>query len=481
MALWTALTANRRGLEFVRASRYNSSMRKPVPLIARQCGPLTGSARVPGDKSLSHRALIFGALAIGETIISGLLESEDVLDTATALQALGAHIERGDDGLWRVYGVGVGGLKEPENVLDLGNSGTSARLLMGLLATHPITAVMTGDASLRRRPMQRVIAPLRDMGASFYARGDGFLPLAVRGSADPLCIEYRLPVPSAQVKSAILLAALNTPGATTIIEPVPTRDHTENMLRHLGVQVDIEPLEEEGQSITLTGFQKIQPSSIDIAADPSSAAFATAAAVLVEGSEITLPRIGYGPRRNGFFLCLQEMGADITTSNQRLEAGELLADLHIRYDGALSGIDVPPERAPDMIDEFPILAVVAACAKGTTRLSGLAELRVKESDRLEMMAKGLAQCGVAVEMGPDSLTIHGTGQIPQGGVVIECAGDHRIAMSFLVLGCICEAPITVDDTRSVSTSFPEFQTFMNGFGANIAAADEALLLLDPAA
>ncbi|MCK6417608.1 MAG: 3-phosphoshikimate 1-carboxyvinyltransferase, partial [Alphaproteobacteria bacterium] len=259
-------------------------MRKPHPLTSRKCGPLTGSARVPGDKSLSHRSLILGSLVIGETIISGLLESADVLDTAAAMQALGAHITRGDDGLWRVYGVGVGGLREPDSVLDLGNSGTSARLLLGLLASHPITAVLTGDASLRRRPMKRVMTPLRDMGATFMARGDGLLPLAVRGSADPLCIEYRLPVPSAQVKSAILLAALNTPGATTVIEPVPTRDHTENMLRHLGVQVDVEPLEEEGQSVTVTGFQKLQPSSIDIAADPSSAAFAAAAAALVEGS-----------------------------------------------------------------------------------------------------------------------------------------------------------------------------------------------------
>lgn len=439
----------------------------PTTLTARKSSALTGAARIPGDKSISHRALMFGALAVGETIISGLLEGEDVLCTAAAMRAMGAHIVHGDDGLWRVHGVGIGGLREPDCVLDMGNSGTSTRLLMGLVGGHDMTAVFTGDASLRKRPMKRVMDPLARMGAEFMARDGGRLPLAVRGAQDVMPIEYRLPVASAQVKSAIMLCGLNARGRTIVIEDHPTRDHTENMLRAFGVDVRVEEIENGAFAITVEGQQDLKPCAIDVPSDPSSAAFPVVAALITQGSEISLPNIGVNARRDGLFVTLQEMGADLRYENKRLENGEYVASIIASGNNTLKGIDVPESRVPSMIDEFPILAVAAACADGTTRMTGLAELRVKESDRLLMMAQGLKSCGVDLEMGEDSLTIHGKGKPPKGGAMIETALDHRIAMSFLVLGGVTDEPITVDDGAPIRTSFPDFVELMNDLGANI--------------
>ncbi|MGH1456076.1 MAG: 3-phosphoshikimate 1-carboxyvinyltransferase [Alphaproteobacteria bacterium] len=439
---------------------------------SRKVKELCGSARIPGDKSISHRSIMFGSLAIGETIISGLLEGEDVLHTASAMRAMGAKISHGDDGLWRVRGVGVGGLHEPDQVLEMGNSGTSTRLLMGLVGGHDITATFTGDASLVKRPMRRITQPLEMMGAQFMCRSGDRLPLTVRGATDTLAIEYRLPVASAQVKSAVMLAGLNAAGRTTVIEDHPTRDHTENMLRHFGVEVDVEELSDDGASaIHLIGHQELIGCAVDVPSDPSSAAFPLVAALLCEDSEITLPNIGVNPRRDGVFITLQEMGADIVYENQRVEAGEPVATLRVTSKNRLKGIDVPESRVPSMIDEFPILAVAAACAEGVTRMTGLAELRVKESDRLLMMANGLKACGVNLEMGEDSLTIHGTGKPPKGGACVETALDHRIAMSFLVLGCASEEPIAVDDGAPIKTSFPNFIELMNDLGSFIGDID----------
>ena len=445
----------------------NNQDYNPSSLSSRRCGALHGAVRVPGDKSISHRSLMFGALAVGETIISGLLEGEDVLATAGAMRALGAKIEHGSDGLWRVYGVGIGGLHEPDYVLDMGNSGTSTRLLMGLVAGHDITATFTGDASLVKRPMKRVIDPLQQMGATFMARSGGRLPLTVRGAQDAVPIEYTLPVASAQVKSAILLAGLNAAGRTTVIEPHPTRDHTENMLRHFGVDVDVEELGGGAFSVSVQGQQELAPCAIDVPGDPSSAAFPAVAALICDGSEISMSNVGINPRRDGIFVTLQEMGADVRYENVRSEAGEKVATIKVSGKNALKGIDVPEERVPSMIDEFPILAVAASCAQGTTRMTGLSELRVKESDRLLMMAKGLEACGVNLEMGEDWLSIHGTGKPPKGGAEVETALDHRIAMSFLVLGCASHEPISVDDARPIKTSFPDFVSLMNDLGADI--------------
>lgn len=423
---------------------------------------------MPGDKSISHRALMFGALAVGETVIEGLLEGEDVLRTAAAMRALGARAERGADGVWRVRGRGVGGLAEPDDVLDMGNAGTGARLLMGLLASHRVTAILTGDASLRRRPMGRVAAPLRLMGAEFVARGGDRLPLAVLGTAEPMPITYRLPVPSAQVKSAVLLAGLNTPGETTVIEPEPTRDHTELMLRHYGATVRVEQLP-EGRAVTVEGQPEITGRAVRVPADPSSAAFPIVAALIRPGSRVVLPGVGLNPHRIGLIDTLREMGADIAVANARIEAGEPVADLTVEA-GELAGVDVPPERAPSMIDEYPVLAIAAACAKGRTTMRGLAELRVKESDRLAAVADGLAACGVEVEAGEDSLTVHGTGKRPRGGATVPSGLDHRIAMSFLVLGMAAEAPVGVDDAGPIETSFPGFAPLMNRLGARIVPA-----------
>ena len=439
------------------------------PLISRPAAALKGAVRVPGDKSISHRALMLGGIAVGTSEIHGLLEGEDVLRTAAAMRLLGAEIERGADGAWRARGRGVGALIEPEDVLDLGNSGTSARLLLGLLASHPLTACLTGDASLRRRPMGRVIQPLGEIGARFMAREGGRLPLAIAGAAEPMPIRYRLPVASAQVKSAVLLAGLNTPGATTVIEPEPTRDHTELMLRHFGARLAIEREPDGARASTLEGQPELTGRTLRVPADPSSAAFPAVAALIRAGSEVTLEGVGLNPHRTGLYDTLREMGADIRIVNARAEAGEPVGDLLVRS-GALRGVEVPPGRAPSMIDEYPILAVAAAFAAGRTVMRGLAELRVKESDRLAAIADGLARCGVTVEAGPDSLAVEGTGAPPKGGARIATNLDHRIAMAFLVLGIGANEPVTVDDAAPIETSFPGFVALMNGLGADIAEA-----------
>ena len=446
---------------------HNLSLRSPAPLIAaRPRLPLSGKIRVPGDKSISHRALMLGALAVGRTEISGLLEGEDVLATAAAVNALGAHASPVSDGRWAVNGVGIGGLIEPEDLLDLGNSGTSARLLLGILATHPITAFVTGDASLRRRPMGRIVEPLSRIGARFVTREGARLPLAISGAADPVPISYHLPVPSAQIKSAILLAGLNTPGTTTVIEPQPSRDHTERMLRHFGATVTTEPVEGGGKRITLEGYPELAAAPVAVPGDPSSASFPLIAALIVPGSEVTIEGIGINPVRAGLFECLREMGADIALLNERDEGGEPVADLRARA-GALKGADIPAERAPRMIDEYPILAVAAACARGRTVMRGLAELRVKESDRLSAIAAGLAACGVRVAVDGDMLTVEGDGGPPAGGALIATQLDHRIAMAFLVLGLAAREPVRIDDAAPIATSFPGFLSLMNRLGGEM--------------
>jgi len=438
------------------------------PLYAAQSKSLKGAADVPGDKSISHRALMLGGLAIGQTRITGLLEGDDVHATAAALRALGVQITRDVPGNWIVSGVGVGGLDEPSQVLDMGNSGTAARLLLGVLATHNMTAFMTGDHSLVKRPMARVTTPLARMGADFVTRG-GRLPLVVRGAVNPIPIVYRMEVASAQVKSAVLLAGLNAPGETTVIEPVGTRDHTERMLRHFGGTVSVATLEDGATAITVQGQPELIAAPIIVPGDPSSAAFPAVAALLVPGSELILRNVGMNPLRTGLYETLVEMGADISYADAGEAGGEPVSNLVVRA-SALKGITVPAERAPRMIDEYPILAMAAACAQGTTHLLGLAELRVKESDRLAMIAAGLAACGVKIEVGEDSLTIHGTGRPPNGGATVATAFDHRIAMSFLVLGLVSNESIGVDDATAIATSFPTFETLMTGLGARITGA-----------
>ncbi len=409
---------------------------------------------------------MLGALAVGETRIEGLLEAEDVLATAAAMRSLGATVERHTDGGWTVIGRGVGGLAEPDDVLDMGNSGTGARLLMGILASHPFSATLTGDASLRSRPMQRVMTPLRQIGATFTARDGGRMPLTIEGAAEPMPITYELPVASAQVKSAILLAGLNTPGVTTVIEPKPTRDHSERMLAEFGAQVTTTELDGGGRRISLVGEPELTGRAVMVPADISSAAFPLVAALLVPGSRLTLAGIGVNPLRTGLLDSLVEMGAYIEIKRRDDGHGEPIADITI-IAGALKGAHIPASRAPSMIDEYPILAVAAACAEGTTRMDGLAELRVKESDRLAAMADGLAACGVDVEADADSLTVHGTGAPPPGGAEIAVNLDHRIAMAFMVLGMVAERPVTIDDGSPVDTSFPGFIKMMNGLGANL--------------
>jgi 3-phosphoshikimate 1-carboxyvinyltransferase len=439
--------------------------RSAAPLAGvRAKAPLTGTIRVPGDKSISHRALMFGALAVGRTEITGLLEGEDVLCTAAAMRALGAGVERQANGRWLVDGVGVGGLAEPADMIDLGNSGTAARLLLGLLATHPITCFVTGDASLRGRPMRRVTDPLSRFGAQFTTREGGLLPLAVSGAANPVPIEYALPVPSAQVKSAVLLAGLNTPGETTVVEPQATRDHTERMLGHFGATVRVEPIAGGGKRITLVGQPELIAAPIAVPADISSAAFALVAGLIVPGSEVTVAGVGLNPSRIGLLVSLKEMGADIAYLNERVEGGEPVADLRVRA-GALHGADIPPDRAPSMIDEYPILAVAASCAQGRTVMRGLAELRVKESDRLTGTATGLAACGVRVAVEGDNLIVDGGGKPPAGGALIETRLDHRIAMAFLVMGLVADEPVRIDDASPIATSFPGFVPLMNRLGA----------------
>jgi 3-phosphoshikimate 1-carboxyvinyltransferase len=443
----------------------HSSQAAEVPLAAsRPKAPLAGAIRVPGDKSISHRALMLGALAVGRTEISGLLEGEDVLCTAAAMRAMGAGVERLGEGRWRVDGVGIGGLAEPAGVLDFGNSGTAARLLLGILATHDLTAFVTGDGSLRTRPMNRVIDPLSRFGARFVSREGGRLPLAVIGAREPVPQIYQLPVPSAQVKSAVLLAGLNTPGETSVIEPEVTRDHTERMLGHFGATVKVAPAEGGGKRITVVGQPELVAAPIVVPADISSAAFAIVAGLVVPGSEITVEGVGLNPSRTGLLDSLAEMGADIAPLNQRVEGGEPVADLRIRA-GALRGADIPPERAPTMIDEYPVLAVAAACATGRTIMRGLAELRVKESDRLAGMATGLAACGVKVAVEADDLIVEGDGGPPKGGATIETKLDHRIAMAYLVLGLAAKSPVRIDDARPIATSFPGFVPLMGRLGA----------------
>jgi 3-phosphoshikimate 1-carboxyvinyltransferase len=435
------------------------------PLAARApARPLSGEVRVPGDKSISHRALMLGALAVGTTEITGLLEGEDVLRTAAAMRALGAEVADLGGGHWRVAGRGIGGLVEPSEVLDMGNSGTAARLLCGLLAGHPLFAVMTGDASLRTRPMRRVTAPLSATGARFATREGGRLPLAVEGAADPLPLDYRVPVPSAQVKSACLLAGLCARGVTRVVEPEATRDHTENMLRHFGAEVVVTP-EGGGRVIELMGQPELVAAPVVVPADPSSAAFPAAAALLVPGSEVVLRGVGMNPLRAGLFGTLAEMGAGIARVNERVEGGETVADLVVRA-AALHAVDVPAERAPAMIDEYPVLAVLAAAARGTTRMRGLKELRVKESDRLAATAAMLAANGVRVEVEGDDLVVHGAGGPPPGGGRVVTHMDHRIAMSALVLGLAARAPVAVDDAAFIETSFPGFAVLVNGLVGN---------------
>lgn len=434
------------------------------PLTSRRAGPLTGDIRVPGDKSISHRALMFGALAVGETRIQGLLEGEDVLRTAAAMRALGAEVTQDAPGRWRVAGRGIGGLVEPSDVLDMGNSGTAARLLCGILASHDLFAVMTGDASLRRRPMRRVTDPLAACGARFEGREGGRLPLAIRGARQALPIEYRLPVASAQVKSALLLAGLNAPGWTAIEEPEPTRDHSERMLRHFGAEVSIEQ-SGRGRIIRLMGQPELVAADVAVPGDPSSAAFPLVAALLVPGSRVTIRGVGLNPARIGLFQTLRDMGADLVIENERTEGGEPVGDVTATH-GPLQGIDVPPERAPSMIDEYPVLAAAAAAANGRTRMRGLAELRVKESDRLAATAAMLAANGVRLAIEADDLIVDG-GPVP-GGATVATHMDHRIAMSALVLGQAATTPVTIDDSAFIDTSFPGFVTLMRDLGSDIA-------------
>ena len=436
------------------------------PLKSSKVAGLSGAVRVPGDKSISHRALMFGALAVGESRVEGLLEGDDVLRTAAAMRALGAEVTRLDDGTWVLQGRGVGGLMEPADMLDLGNSGTGARLMMGLVATHPFTTFFTGDASLRSRPMKRVSEPLSRMGARFVTREGGRLPGAVIGTANPVPITYESPVASAQVKSAILLAGLNTPGVTTVIEKEATRDHTELMLRNFGANVEVEHLEDGRRAISVTGFPELTGRHVVVPADPSSAAFPAVAALLVPYSTVTLTGVGMNPLRTGLFQTLREMGAQIHFDNPREEGGEPVADLVVTS-SALRGVDVPAARAPSMIDEYPILAVAASFAIGTTRMFGLSELRVKESDRFAAVVRGLQACGVRVEEEGDTMIVHGNGNPPPGGATIPVNLDHRIAMSFLVMGMAAQEPVAVDDAEAIETSFPGFEALMNGLGAKI--------------
>jgi 3-phosphoshikimate 1-carboxyvinyltransferase len=440
----------------------------PRLLSRRPAAPLAARITVPGDKSISHRALMFGALAVGETRITGLLEGEDVLRTAAAMRALGAEVVREPDGVWRVAGRGIGGLVEPADVLDMGNSGTAARLLCGILASHSLFAVMTGDASLRRRPMRRVIDPLAACGARFAAREGGRLPLAVQGPSEALPLDYRVPVPSAQVKSAVLLCGLNAPGITRVEEPEATRDHSENMLRHFGADVQVEA-DGRRRVITLQGQPELRAADVAVPGDPSSAAFLVAAALLVPGSRLSIAGVGLNELRCGLFATLEEMGADIVVENRREQGGEPVGDLIVGH-GALRGVDVPWEHAPSMIDEYPILAVIAATASGATRMRGLKELRVKESDRLSATAAMLATNGARVEIDGDDLVVHGAGRPPPGGGTVATHMDHRIAMSALVLGLATDQPVLVDDAGFIDTSFPGFVGLMNRAGGDLAAA-----------
>ncbi|WP_395334118.1 3-phosphoshikimate 1-carboxyvinyltransferase [Novosphingobium sp. BL-8H] len=426
-------------------------------------GPLKGKIRVPGDKSISHRSIMLGALAVGETRVTGLLEGEDVLATAAAMRAMGATVERVGDGEWRVSGVGVGALLQPEGPLDMGNSGTSTRLLMGLVSSHPINVSFTGDASLSKRPMGRVIDPLSEIGATFEASEGGRLPLIVRGASPAVPITYRLPVASAQVKSAILLAGLNTPGETTVIEPVPTRDHSERMLRGFGADLNVTVEADGTRVITIKGEAELKPQVIDVPGDPSSAAFFIVAALVTPGSEVVIENVGLNPTRAGLVEVLRQMGGQIEFLNEREVGGEPVADLLVRH-SQLKGIEVDPAIAPAMIDEFPVLFVAASLAAGVTVTSGLDELRVKESDRLTAMAVALTLAGAQIEECEDGLVITGTGGKPLPGTASDAQVtthlDHRIAMSMAIAGLVSSGGVEVDDTRPIATSFPNFEDLL---------------------
>ncbi|HEX8447410.1 MAG TPA: 3-phosphoshikimate 1-carboxyvinyltransferase [Sphingomonas sp.] len=442
-------------------------MNPPASATFRIDGALCGRVRVPGDKSISHRSLMLSALAVGRSTIDGLLEGEDVLATAAALRAMGATIHRGDDGRWTVDGVGVGGLLQPGAALDMGNSGTSTRLLMGLVASHPITATFVGDASLSGRPMGRVIDPLAQMGADISASPGGRLPLMLRGLSPAVPLTYRLPVASAQVKSAVLLAGLNTPGITRVIEPVPTRDHSERMLAGFGATVEIGQDDDGARIIAIHGEAELRPQAIDVPGDPSSAAFLAVAALLVPGSEVRIDNVGINPTRAGLYDMLRRMGGDIVYADVRTVGGEPVADLIVRA-SALTGIEVPPDVAPSMIDEYPILFVAAALARGRTTLRGLEELRVKESDRIAVMATGLRAIGATVQELPDGLVIDGRDGAPfPGGATVAARLDHRIAMSFAIAGLVSAAPVVIDDIAPIATSFPTFPTLLESLGARL--------------
>ncbi|MCC1494364.1 3-phosphoshikimate 1-carboxyvinyltransferase [Cognatishimia sp. F0-27] len=438
----------------------------PIPMISHKSAGLSGTAQVPGDKSISHRSLILGAMTVGETVVTGLLEGQDVLDTASAMRAFGAQIEK-RDGAWHVHGVGVGGFGEPDHVIDCGNSGTGVRLIMGAMATTPIAATFTGDASLNGRPMARVTDPLAQFGTRAYGRSGGRLPMTILGARDPQPVRYTVPVPSAQVKSAVLLAGLNAPGETVVIEREATRDHSERMLAGFGATIRRED-SAEGHVITLVGQPEFRPQTIAVPRDPSSAAFPVCAALVTEGSDVLVPNIGLNPTRAGLFYTLQDMGAELSFENPREEGGEPVADLRAKFSPDLRGIEVPPERAASMIDEYPVLSCVAAFAAGKTHMPGVKELRVKESDRIDAMARGLRAAGLRVDEGEDWWTVHGLGHgaVP-GGATVQSFLDHRIAMSFLVLGLATNAPMTVDDGGPIATSFPIFETLMADLGARI--------------
>lgn len=449
------------------SSTASHSASAALPWRASPCAALTGTVRVPGDKSMSHRALLLGALAVGRTTVSGLLESEDVIATAGAVTAMGARaVDRGE-GNWEIDGVGIGGLAEPQQALDFGNSGTGCRLMMGVVAGHPVTATFIGDASLSRRPMKRITDPLSQMGARFAGPEGGTLPITLTGANPPLPITYTLPVASAQVKSAVLLAGLSAPGQTTVLEPVRTRDHTENMLRAFGCEVAVDEGPHGIHAVRVTGECELTPTHVDVPADPSSAAFPLVAALLVEGSDVLAKDVMVNPLRAGLFAVLKEMGADISFENERETGGERVADIRARF-SSLKGIEVPPEGAASMIDEYPVLAVAAAFAEGRTVMRGLEELRVKESDRIAATVAMLEACGAQVEELEDGMIVTGRGGRIRGGGHVLTGMDHRIAMSAVVAGLAAESAVTIDDAAMIATSFPAFRDLMTGLGAQIA-------------
>ena len=448
-----------------------SSNPNPIVMRALSSKSLKGIVSIPGDKSISHRSLILGALAIGQTKITGLLEGQDVLDTARAMVAFGAQVEKNEGGEWCVDGVGVGGFAEPSTVVDCGNSGTGVRLVMGAMATTPINATFTGDHSLNSRPMERVTDPLRKFGVAAFGRSKGRLPMTIIGARSPIPIQYTVPVPSAQVKSALLLAGLNVPGDTIITEKEMTRDHTERMLSSFGADLKVEDIP-NGRSITLSGYSELKSQNVRVPSDPSSAAFPICAAVIVEGSEIIVPNITLNETRAGLYKTLIEMGANLSFENEREESGEPVADIRACFSPNLKGIEVPPERAASMIDEYPILSVVAANASGKTTMRGVKELRVKESDRIDAMAKGLRSNGVSVEESEDWWAVNGNGiGTVKGGSLCQTFLDHRIAMSFLILGLSSQKTIEIDDCLPIKTSFPNFIDLMRDLGANLELRD----------